>query len=70
LEKKRKKLEKQRKRRAVLLKNEKIRLAKEHPRGISKWKLFDKNSRNGNPYQRSFQPRQTKVGERIQQNII
>jgi len=47
---------------------EKIRLAKQRPPEPSKWSLFSKN--NPRPYQRSFKPRHTKVGERIQENLL
>jgi len=45
---------------------EKIRLAKQRPPGPSRWTLYYKNSVNGNPYQRTFKPRHSKVDEQIQ----
>ncbi|CAF0806272.1 unnamed protein product [Rotaria sp. Silwood1] len=49
---------------------QKIRLAKRRRHKSSRWTVFYKNSVNGNPYQRIFKPRHTKVDERIQQNLF
>ncbi|CAF4196763.1 unnamed protein product, partial [Rotaria sp. Silwood2] len=49
---------------------QKIRLAKRRRHKSSKWTVFYKNSINGNPYQRIFKSRHTKLDERIQQNLF
>jgi hypothetical protein len=45
-----------------------IRLAKQRPPKPSPWAIFNKN--NPRPYERSFKPRSTKVGERAEQNLF
>ncbi|CAF0764164.1 unnamed protein product [Rotaria sordida] len=49
---------------------QKIRRAKRLRHKPSKWTVFYKNNINGNPYQRTFKPRHTKLDERIQQNLF
>jgi hypothetical protein len=44
--------------------------ARKRPPQSYRWTLLYKNSSSGNPYQRAFKPRTTKVGQRAEQNRV